>query len=54
MSRETQNSIKLFMEIQSMRSFFDADDLPWSVEKLLNAFIYDLRTTIETREKRGE
>lgn len=50
MSIKTQNAIKLFMELQTMRSIFDPGALPESLDTGLNDFIAKADETITIRK----
>lgn len=50
MSIKTQNAIKLFMELQTMRSSFDPGALPESLDTGLNDLIAKADETITIRK----
>lgn len=51
MSIKTQNAIKLFMELQTVRSLFDPGDLPSGIDFLLNQLIYETDHVINIRKE---
>lgn len=51
MPKETQNAIKLFMELQTMRSIFDPGDLPAGIDFLLNQLIHETDHVINIRKE---
>lgn len=51
MSVTTQNAIKLFMELQTMRSIFDPGTLPESLDTALNDLIAKADETITIRKE---
>lgn len=50
MPRKTQNAIKLFMELQTMRSIFDPGILPESLDTGLNDLMAKADLTITIRK----
>lgn len=51
MPKKTQNAVKLFMELQTMRSSFDPGDLPAGIDFLLNQLIYETDHVINIRKE---
>ena len=53
MPKKTQNAVKLFMELQTMRSLFDPGDLPSGIDFLLDQLIYETDHVINIRKERN-